>query len=135
VAGVPLTCGTTAYNLSSSQPYPIPPIDAPVVSRVLEAGGRVEGLATCENYCISLASFTSATGPVDNPWLEGYSAGGSSGGCAALLVMKTMRSWRERRGLSVEGIGEGVDFAIGGDQAGSIRAVSLPFYVPSYCVG
>lgn len=51
-------------------------------------------------------SYTSALGTVHNPWTEGYTAGGSSSGCAALVGA------------------EAVDMAIGGDQGGSIRLVS-----------
>lgn len=43
-----------------------------------------------------------------NPYAPGYSAGGSSSGCAVLVAR-----------------GE-VDMAIGGDQGGSIRLVSTP---------
>ncbi len=67
VAGIPFTCGTGPYNLSTDTPYPIPTFDAPVVTRILEAGGVIKGTSTCENYCMSGLSFTSATGPVDNP--------------------------------------------------------------------
>ncbi|UNI24691.1 Amidase [Purpureocillium takamizusanense] len=121
VSGIPMTCGTQPFHLSSEEPYPVPDIDAPVVARVLEAGGVIKGTATCENYCVSLASFTSATGPVDNPWLKGHSAGGSSSGCAALVAVQVVRRWRERKGLPVDDLGEGVDLAVGTDQAGSIR--------------
>ncbi|GJN84478.1 hypothetical protein PLIIFM63780_008035 [Purpureocillium lilacinum] len=121
VAGIPMTCGTQPFHLSSNKPYPVSDIDAPVVARVLEAGGVIRGTATCENYCVSLASFTSATGPVDNPWLKGHSAGGSSSGCAALVAVQVVRRWRERKGLPTDDLGEGVDLAVGTDQAGSIR--------------
>lgn len=67
------------------------------------AGARIKGKAVCENLCLSANSFTSASGPVHNPHRRGYSAGGSSSGCGALV-----------------GAGQ-VDMAIGGDQGGSIR--------------
>ncbi|KAH8887619.1 amidase [Thozetella sp. PMI_491] len=124
VAGIPLTCGTEPYHLSSDGPYPIPLIDAPVVTRVLEAGGTIKGISTCENYCMSGLSFTSATGPVDNPWLKGYSAGGSSSGSAALVAIPLIKAWREKHGLEPIDLGEGVDMALGGDQGGSIRLPS-----------
>ncbi|KAI0376419.1 amidase signature enzyme [Hypomontagnella monticulosa] len=127
VAGVPMTCGTQPFHLSKDKPFPIPEIDAPIVSRILEAGGVITGTSTCENYCTSAMSCTSATGPVDNPWLRGYSAGGSSGGSAALLTINIVKNWRASRGLFVEDLGEGVDFATGGDQGGSIRVPA------SYC--
>ncbi|EFX04357.1 amidase [Grosmannia clavigera kw1407] len=121
VAGVPLTLGTAPFHLCANAPYPIPTIDAPVISRVVAAGGVIKGTSTCENYCMSGLSFTSATGPVENAWLRGYSAGGSSSGSAALLAIGQVQAWREKRGLPVEDLGEGVDLALGGDQGGSIR--------------
>ncbi|KAI1407329.1 amidase signature enzyme [Hypoxylon sp. FL1857] len=121
VAGVPMTVGTKPFYLSKGTSAPIPEIDAPVVYRVLEAGAVITGISTCENYCLSAMSCTSATGPVDNPWLRGHSAGGSSSGSAALIATNVAAKWRKSRGLPVEYLGEGVDFAIGGDQGGSIR--------------
>ena len=84
----------------------IPPIDATIVTRILDAGGTIVGKAVCEAYCFSGNSHTSATGPVHNPHRSGYSAGGSSSGSAALVAA-----------------GE-VDMAIGCDQGGSIRMPS-----------
>ncbi|MDR3438716.1 amidase family protein, partial [Telmatospirillum sp.] len=49
------------------------------------------------------------TGPTHNPLLRGYTTGGSSSGCAALVAAGD------------------VDMAIGGDQGGSIRVPA------SYC--
>ncbi|OTA94255.1 hypothetical protein M434DRAFT_271882 [Hypoxylon sp. CO27-5] len=121
IAGVPMTCGTQPFHLSNDVPAPIPVVDAPIVSRLLEAGAVITGTSTCENYCMSAMSCTSATGPVDNPWLRGYSAGGSSSGSATLIAIAVAAKWHESRGLPVEYAGEGVDFAIGGDQGGSIR--------------
>jgi amidase len=60
----------------------------------------------CENFCFSGGSHTSATGPVQNPHNPKHMSGGSSSGCAALIVA-----------------GE-CDMAIGGDQGGSIRMPS-----------
>ena len=80
--------------------------DATVVTRILDAGGEILGKAHCEYFCYSAGSHTNATGPTHNPYRRGYSAGGSSSGCAALV-----------------GAGE-VEMAIGGDQGGSIRQPS-----------
>ncbi|KAI1371763.1 amidase signature enzyme [Hypoxylon crocopeplum] len=121
VAGVPTTCGTQPYHLCKDKPSPISEIDAPIVSRLLEAGAAITGTSTCENYCLSAMSFTSASGPVENPWLKGYSAGGSSSGSAALIAVNVVKKWRESRGLPVGDLGDGVDLAIGADQGGSIR--------------
>lgn len=97
VAGVPMMNGA-----STLQGY-TPEIDATVVTRILDAGGTILGKAHCEYYCLSGGSHTNATGPVHNPHKMGYSAGGSSSGCAVLVAQ-----------------GE-ADMAIGGDQGGSIR--------------
>jgi amidase len=87
---------------STLQGY-VPDVDATVVTRILDAGGTIAGKAHCEYFCLSGGSHTNATGPVHNPRRQGYSAGGSSSGSAALVAA-----------------GE-VDMAIGGDQGGSIR--------------
>jgi amidase len=97
LAGVPMMNGA-----STLEGY-VPDVDATVVTRILDAGGTIVGKAHCEYFCLSGGSHTSASGPVHNPYKIGYSAGGSSSGCAALV-----------------GAGE-VEMAIGGDQGGSIR--------------
>jgi amidase len=100
LAGVPMMNGA-----SSLEGY-VPDIDATIVTRLLDAGATIVGKAHCEYFCFSGGSHTSALGPVVNPRKEGYSAGGSSSGSAALVAA-----------------GE-VDMAIGGDQGGSIRIPS-----------
>ncbi|OBW67928.1 MAG: Aldo/keto reductase [Aureobasidium pullulans] len=97
VAKVPQFFGSDAF------PAWTPSTDAMVVTRVLEDGATVVGSATCENFCNSTSSFTSAQGIVHNPHQTGYSAGGSTSGGAALVA------------------GGVVDMAIGTDQGGSIR--------------
>lgn len=97
VAGVPQLLGSDII------PSWTPETDATVVTRLLEAGADIHGTSTCENYCHSTSSYTSAQGTVDNPHATGYSAGGSTSGGAALVAA----------GL--------VDITIGGDQGGSIR--------------
>jgi amidase len=97
LAGVPMMAGASIL-----QGY-IPEIDATIVERILEAGGKIVGKAVCEYLCRDCGSHTSATGPVHNPYKLGHTSGGSSSGCAALVAA-----------------GE-VDMAVGGDQAGSIR--------------
>jgi amidase len=97
VADVPQFFGTDAVG-----PW-TPRVDATVVTRALDAGADIVGTATCENFCNSTSSFTSAQGVVDNPYAEGYSAGGSTSGGAALVG------------------GGYVDVAIGADQGGSVR--------------
>ena len=100
IADVPMMNGSDVYAGF------VPDEDATVVTRVLDAGGEILGKAVCENYCYSGGSHTSATGPVRNPHNPDYMTGGSSSGCAALLVA-----------------GE-CDMAIGSDQGGSVRMPS-----------
>jgi amidase len=100
VAGLPMMNGSRVFEGF------VPDEDATVVTRVLDAGAEIVGKAVCENFCFSGGSHTSATGPVKNPRQPDYMAGGSSSGCAALVVR-----------------GE-CDLAIGGDQGGSIRMPS-----------
>ncbi|TEA22353.1 Amidase [Colletotrichum sidae] len=100
VAGVPQFFGSDAF-----QPW-TPRTDATVVTRVLDAGADIHGTATCEHFCNSTASFTSAQGIIENPYKDGYSTGGSTSGGAAL-------------------VGSGrIDIALGTDQGGSIRVPS-----------
>lgn len=97
IAGVPLTNGSALLGDH------IPEADASVVARIIAQGAEISGTAVCEYFCFSSNSGTAVTGPVHNPRAPGRTTGGSSSGCAALLAA-----------------GE-VDFAIGADQAGSIR--------------
>jgi len=99
LAGIPMMHGTSLLD-----GY-VPTIDATVVQRILDAGGEIVGKA--ETECLSHGSgTTSANGPIHNPRKHGYTTGGSSSGCAALVAA-----------------GE-VELAIGGDQGGSIRVPS-----------
>jgi amidase len=97
LAGVPLMNGTAMLEGF------VPPVDATVATRILDAGGTIAGKAVCEAWCFSGGSHTSESGPVHNPRDPSRSAGGSSSGSAALVAA-----------------GE-VDMAIGCDQGGSIR--------------
>lgn len=97
VAGIPMMDGSRAVEGF------VPDLDATVVERLLAAGATIAGKSVCEELCCSSSSFTSATGPVRNPWDSSRETGGSSSGSAALVASGA------------------VDLAIGGDQAGSIR--------------
>ena len=100
VAGVPLMNGSALLEGF------VPDVDATVVTRILEAGGSIAGKAACEDLCFSGASHTNAYGPIRNPHSPTHSAGGSSGGSAALVAAGD------------------VPMAMGGDQGGSIRTPS-----------
>lgn len=100
VAGVPMMNGTSVL-----EGY-VPDIDATVVTRILDAGGKIVGKADCESLCFSGGSHTTDNGPVRNPYDPTRTTGGSSAGSAALVAA-----------------GE-ADMAIGGDQGGSIRIPS-----------
>lgn len=119
VGGVPYTCGTFPQLIrKGSNKYPLSPIDASVVKRLLDNGATIAGTATCENYSLTPMSYTSANGPVHNPWLRGFNAGGSSSGAACLLGLRLAR----QAGVpGLHGSGDDVGMALGGDQAGSIR--------------
>jgi amidase len=100
VAGVPMMNGSRVLR-----GY-VPDVDATVVTRILDQGGTVAGKAACEDLCFSAGSHTCATGPIHNPHSPDYSAGGSSGGSAALVAAGD------------------AEMALGGDQGGSIRTPS-----------
>lgn len=97
VAGVPMMNGAATL-----EGY-VPDTDATVVTRILDAGGIVAGKTHSEYFCTSGGSHTNAKGPIHNPHRHGFTAGGSSSGCGALL-----------------GAGE-VDLAVGTDHGGSCR--------------
>ena len=80
LAGVPMVIGADLFDGYA------PEVDATVVERILDAGGEIAGKAVCEYFCVSGGSHTSASGPVHNPRKRGFSAGGSSSGCAALVA-------------------------------------------------
>lgn len=97
IANVPMQLGTSLLDGFK------PKEDATVVTRLVNAGANLTGKAVSENLFCAGSSFTAATGPVMNPRLPGYSAGGSSSGSAALVASHE------------------VEAALGCDQTGSIR--------------
>ena len=97
VADIPMMNGTRILEGYT------PPVDATVVTRMLDAAATIVGKSVCEAYCFSGGSHTSASGPVLNPLDTTRSAGGSSSGSGALVAA-----------------GE-ADLAVGCDQGGSIR--------------
>ncbi|CAK7204212.1 hypothetical protein SEUCBS139899_006966 [Sporothrix eucalyptigena] len=124
VGELPQALGTLPEFISSSSEYPISPIDATVVRRLLLAGAMLKGTTTCEHFSLSPMSFSSIFGPVHNPWQQGYNSGGSSSGSAALIGLHAAR---KANVPGLEGLGADISLALGGDQAGSIRVPA------SYC--
>lgn len=100
IAGQPMTAGSSILEGNTAA------FDATVVTRVLDAGGRIRGVATTEDMCLSGASVSAATGQVRNPRDPSRSAGGSSSGVAALVASGAVHA------------------GIGADQGGSIRIPS-----------
>ncbi|RDW75971.1 amidase signature (AS) enzyme-4 [Coleophoma crateriformis] len=97
VAGVTCMVGTDSFVDW------VPKTDASIITRMIEAGACITGKSVCENLSVSCSSFSAATGPINNPYAEGYSAGGSSSGTGNLVALNK------------------VDMGIGCDQGGSIR--------------
>ncbi|KAL6250800.1 hypothetical protein RBB50_003103 [Rhinocladiella similis] len=121
IGGLPHTCGTFPQLVSKDGKYPLATIDATITRRLLEAGATIIGTSTCENYSLTPMSYTSANGPVHNPWLRDHNTGGSTSGGACLVALGNARA------AGVPGLddaGDDVDLCMGGDQAGSIRLPS-----------
>lgn len=97
VAAVPMSNGSALLEGH------VAAYDATVVTRLLDAGARVVGRATSEGLGLSSGSNTSVSGAVINPCRPGFSVGGSSSGCAAVVAAGDC------------------DIAVGTDQGGSVR--------------
>ena len=81
VAGVPMTNGS---RLMAGY---LPDVDAIVVERLLDAGATLIGKLNCDDFSFSGTSETSHFGVVPNPHNPAYSAGGSSSGAGAAVVL------------------------------------------------
>ncbi len=86
------------------------PFDSTVVERLKAAGGICLGLANMDEFGMGSSCEYSSYGPVQNPWRQGFTAGGSSGGAAAAVAAGL--AW----------------FALGSDTGGSVR-------LPAHCCG
>ncbi|WP_332900133.1 amidase [Haladaptatus sp. CMSO5] len=103
VANLEMTCGSAHYSL-------VPTFDAPVIERLLAAGGALVGKANMEPFAMGPTGEFSDLGHVTNPTAPDFVAGGSSSGSGAAVAAGT------------------VDIALGSDTGGSIR-------IPAACCG
>ena len=76
-AGIPTERGSYAW-----EGY-VPTVDAPVVTRLTEAGAISLGKTTISEFAWTGVSWSPPTGITSNPWKDGYNAGASSAGAAA----------------------------------------------------
>lgn len=97
VKGLPLTAGCEAYRRR------IATEDADVVARIRASGGMVLGSLNMHEGALGATTDNEAYGRTQNPWAEGITPGGSSGGSGSAVAA----------GLC--------DIALGTDTMGSVR--------------
>ncbi|WP_323156621.1 amidase family protein, partial [Pseudomonas oryzihabitans] len=104
LAGARMTNGSLALGEAR------PDFDCELVTRLRQAGCLFVGTTTSPEFGTSYSTESRRFGATANPWNRAHSAGGSSGGAAALVAARV------------------VPFAHGNDGGGSLR-------VPASCCG
>jgi Asp-tRNA(Asn)/Glu-tRNA(Gln) amidotransferase A subunit family amidase len=104
VAGMPWTYGTAAWRERVGEH------DDPSVARLREAGGVIIGKTNLPELAAAIGTTNTIFPATQNPWRDGYTPGGSTGGSAAAVAAGMAR------------------IGVGTDMGGSIR-------IPASCCG
>src|SRR5437660_11000077 len=104
VGGMPYTYATLSWRDRIAEEDAVP------VARARSAGMAILGKTNLPELAASIGTTNTMFPPTQNPWREGFTPGGSSGGSAAAVAA----------GMCT--------FALGGDTGGSIR-------IPASCCG